>query len=161
MSLSSGAPFEVTPFEVTLPADGEPTGSHPVEALDLLGSTTAAPVDNADPHPVAVSVSPRDVYPGPAGCSPFQWEAEYEFTVDHPATCSGHVEECPVADYFDVVGLDQNFQAAFPEPDFLSDEDLAALDGTVRFVTVTRTYTHSSGPYGDDWDVDYDFAWSN
>lgn len=126
--------------------------------LNLFGQSAPPPApDNTDPHPVVIEVHPRE------WVVPFahQYEAEYEFDVSCPSTCSGYVEECPVADYLDVIGVDENINAGFPEPDFLSDGDLAVLDGTVRSVTITRSYSRSSGPYGEDWDVEYEFVWSD
>ena len=41
----------------------------------------------------------------------------------------------------------------------MTDDELAALDGTVRFVVVTRTYSRWDTPYGTEWDVEYEFTW--
>lgn len=126
--------------------------------LDFLSvpAPTRAP-DNADPHPVILTVHPREWR------IPFahQWEAEYEIEVQHPATCSAYEEDCPVEDYLLNVGIDRDVYAGFPEPDDLTDEELAALNGTVRYVTITRASHHYSGPEGDDYDCTYDFAWSD
>lgn len=114
-------------------------------------------VDNADPHPVIVAVHPRE------WVIPFahQFEAEYEITVEHPGSCSGASEECPVADYLEVCGGDGDFHAGFPAPDDLSDADLAALDGTIRYVEVTRTLSRWSNADGEGWDADYHFTWGD
>jgi hypothetical protein len=130
----------------------------PVPSLDLFTDPSpgsVSMVDNHDPHPVILTVYPRETLDG------VTHEAEYEIDVDHPSTCSQHVEECPVADYLDVIGIDRDLYAGFPEPDYLSDQELAVLNGTVRYVAITRSYTHHSGPYGDDWDVEYEFEWSD
>lgn len=124
----------------------------------LLGEPKPTPPpDNADPHPVILTVHPREWR------IPFvhQWEAEYEIEVQHPVSCSGCFEECPVADYLDNIGIDENLYVGFPEPDHLSDEDLAALNGTVRYVVIRRTFSGGDGPWGPEWDVEYDFAWSD
>lgn len=125
---------------------------------DLFGTADPAPSpDNADPHPVILTVLPREWR------VPFarEFEAEYEIDVEHPAACSGVVEECPVADYLETVGIDDDIYAGFPDPDDLSDGDLAALDGTVRWVTITRHFSRSDGPNGTEYDVDYYFTWSD
>ena len=111
--------------------------------------------DNADPHPVIVNVHPRE------WVIPFahQWEAEYEIEVEHPSTCSGLVEDCPVQDYLDNVGIDQDMYAAFPGPDDLTDDELAALDGTVRYVVMTRWGTSYETYYGTEYDGGYTFTW--
>lgn len=133
-----------------------------MNALDLFGTERPTPSpDNADPHPVVLHVTPREVWAGQSGCTPRWWEADYEIEIDHPSTCSAAIEECPVADYLEVVGIDQELYAGFPEPDWLSDEDLAALDGTVRFITMTRHHQRYDSPNGTEYDVDYAVAWSD
>lgn len=136
----------------------EPT-AHAAEMADLesLINPSAAPKhrDNADPHAVILTVHPREwVIP-----YAHEREAEYEIEVEHPVTCSGCVEDCPVADYLEVVGIDETFHAGFPGQDDLTDDELAVLDGTVRFITMTRTWTSWSNPNGTEYDVDYDTAW--
>jgi len=63
-----------------------------------------------------------------------EFEAEYEIEVEHPTTCSGYMEECPVADYLETVGIDESLYAGFAEPEDLPDGDRARArpDGPVR-----------------------------
>lgn len=130
--------------------------SLPSNALDLFGTPAPRTPDNADPHTVALSVHPREVIDGA------EYEADYEVAVTHPDTCSELVEDCPVADLIEIDGLGRDFYVGFPEPDHLSDADLAVLDGTVRFLTVTRLARWYSNPgEGGGCDVEYDFTWSD
>lgn len=122
-----------------------------------LGRSPATRRDNADPHPVILTVHPREwVIP-----YAHQWDAEYEIEVEHPATCTGHVEDCPVQDYLDAVGIDESMYAAFPEPDHLTDAELAVLDGTVRYVVMSRWGTSYETDCGTEYDADYDFTWGD
>lgn len=96
----------------------------------------------AHPHAVTVTVFPRQMV------VPFarEWEAEYELDIEHPATCPETVEACPVTEYLETIGVDERLLDGFPDPETLTDEELAALDGTVRYVTMSRTYS------GDAWE---------
>lgn len=126
-------------------------------ALDLFGPSVEPPRENADPHPVILTVHPREWR------IPFahQWEAEYEFDIEHPVTCSGAVEECPVQDYLESIGIDEEIYQGFPEPDHLDDDELAVLDGTVRYITMARHYSRWSTPDGVEYDCDWTFDWSD
>lgn len=123
----------------------------PLDWFQALPEPSGKPVENNDPHTVTLTVHPRQTV------IPFvEWEAEYEFEVDHPDTCSGHVEDCPVADYLENVGIDETFYEPFPKPDFLDEATLAALDGTVLEFTMTRTFSSWSNAEGMEYDVDYE-----
>lgn len=123
--------------------------------VDVFGfeQPEAKHVDNNDPHPITLKVNPRETVDGK------EWEAEYEVTIGHPDTCTGGEDECPIADYLNVVGIDEEFTKGLPDPGPLTDEQLAELDGTVRWLVLTRTSRKWSNADGEEWDVDYDFRW--
>ncbi|KQP62847.1 hypothetical protein ASF47_17700 [Nocardioides sp. Leaf285] len=133
----------------------------PATLLDLgfLAPEPPGRADNTDPHPVTLSVLHRDVVPGPSGCSPSWYEAEFDVDLGHPETCDASVESCPLADLLETIGVDERLLAPFGEPDHLSDQQLTHLDGTVRYVEVRRNSTTHSGPYGTEYDVEYHLRW--
>lgn len=130
----------------------------PVSALDHQPSPTPlvepAP-DNNDPHALILTVSPRIL----TAFGDLKYEADYSLDVEHPPTCSGAVEDCPLADYLDISNDYADLLVPFPEPRDLSEDDIAVLNGTVLFVSATRSYTHHWGPEGEDWGVEIDFTW--
>lgn len=119
--------------------------------------------DNDDPHPVILTVHPRETTRDKDG----KWvtyEAEYEINHECPSTCSGAVEECPIADIVETQGtIHDELLPGFgvPDPDFLTDDVLAAMDGTVRFVVTTRHYSSWSNAEGTEWDVEYVHEWTD
>ena len=146
------------PLQVETPSNGLPLD--PFAGLLRLGehgpdeNPAEMPRDNTDPHTVTITVHPRQTV------IPFvEWEAEYEFEIDHPDTCSGCVEDCPVADYLEIVGIDETFSEPFPQPDFLDEATLAALDGTVLSFVMTRTFSSWSTPDGTEYDSDFQTIW--
>lgn len=150
--------------EVPLPLQVEtPSNGLPIDPFaDLLRLSEHGPYekpdemprDNTDPHTVTLIVHPRQTV------IPFvEWEAEYEFEIDHPDTCSACVEDCPVADYLENVGIDETFYEPFPQPDFLDEATLAALDGTVLSFVMTRHFSSWSTPDGTEYDCDWDTIW--
>lgn len=137
--------------------------STPLDFSAFLGELPATEIgpeparDNADPHPVILNVHPREWRIPYA----HEWEAEYEIEVEHPSTCSEHEEDCAVADYLLNVGIDESFYEAFPKQDDLTDDELAVLDGTVRFVTISRWGSSWSTPDGTEYDIDFEFTWTD
>lgn len=128
----------------------------PDVGVALFGVETPRPPVNADPHPVILTVDPR--FTDDQGR---EHEAYFEFKITHPDTCSGDVDLCPVADYVQNVGIDESVTSAFPEPDHLSDDDLAALDGAVRYVVMTRRGITYSSPNGVEYDCEWTLTWSD
>lgn len=152
---------------VRLRAEARTTRHEPMMWFDnLFGWGAQGPEpkrDNDDPHPVILTVHPRETVRDNDG--KFQtYEAEYELAYEHPSTCSGAVEECPIADIVEVQGtIHDELLPGFgvPEPDFLTDEALAAMNGTVRFVVTTRHYSSWSNAEGTEWDVEYTHEWTD
>lgn len=112
--------------------------------------------DNSDPHPMIVLVDRGN----PEVDDPYV-SIEVQ---SHPPGCNGWLETCPVAEHVDMNGIELSEFGLSEELVYAMDADtLSALDGTVRYVTTTRTgIVHSATPNGpEEYDTDFDFTWSD
>ena len=89
----------------------------------------------------------------------------YTIEHDHPSTCTGHPDECPLQELIDDHGsntlLHDFSDGGMPDPADLTASDLAAIDGTVRWITVTRSVSRYTSAAGEDHDVDFDTTWTD
>lgn len=102
-----------------------------------------------DPHPVTLRVE----------------DGWYTIEHDHPATCTGHPDECPVQELVDDHGssvlFDEFTHGGMPDPADLTPAEAAAVNGTTRWVVVTRATSRYVTAGGEGYAVDYDTTWTD
>lgn len=132
---------------------------------DVLFGTWQPPrPDFSQVHELVVTVHPREIVDG------VEHETEFEVDVAHPVDCPFHTRLdddataqssfCPVEDHVQVCGIDDFLTDPFGQPDNLTDDELAALNGKrIKFAMSTLV---TGGGYPDyEYDLEEELVFDD